>query len=115
MNSENDVLNGALNQRVEKALLEIAHAEPDFNARSFLEFFVRNRYFTPKQCSLLVSKLNAHGIPHNHSDFKISIRQTKLKEQLGQLPFTKVKEMWPYMSTNQRKFYNEEFAKFPLK
>lgn len=108
-------LKGQHSQRVASALLEIQKNEPDFNANSFLAFFEKHKYFTPKQCAFITSRLKQYNIDHDPRDFTLSLRLTKYKEQLAGLPFSVVKAMWGYLKPSQQHYYNENIARFPIK
>ncbi|MEP2668784.1 MAG: hypothetical protein ABJH04_07310 [Cyclobacteriaceae bacterium] len=115
MSTTTNRIPGARNRRVAHALLQLHGKDSKFNYSSFLNYYMHNGYFTPKQCLLLVSAFHKNMIDFQSEDFRISLRKDLHKGQLREMPFSNVKLIWTCLSKDQKTFYNEEIAKYPIK
>lgn len=97
----------AKKRRMTRALIELGQKEATFRIESFIDYVHDRGAFTPNQLSLLVWKLTTHRIPFVASDFRLTIRRDREKDQLLSLAPFKIRQIWPCLSTTQRRFYEE--------
>ena len=73
--------------------------------KNFIDYYMDNGYFTPKQLVALQWKLSEHKIKHNKKYFTMSIRKNLYKQQLEDMENWKIRKLVPYMSKSQKEWY----------
>lgn len=96
--------------RVVNALTLLGTKNPEFDAISYIKYYIKVFAFTPKMLSYVLYLLGKYDITHQISDFKIFIMRHSDRAQLGELEEWKIKKMWPALSYSQKEIYNNEFA-----
>ena len=86
-----------------KALQELAISENNKILSSALEFYLKNKYLTPKFAFVVFWRLNSNKIDHSPSFFKVSLNKDKFKTDLANMPLDRVHTIWPALSSSQRK------------
>ena len=86
-------------------LVALSTKEQDFDINSFISYVQDRGSFTPNQLSFLFWRLDAQAIEYSPSDFKLTIRKNREKDQLLEMADWKVKKLWKAMSTSQRQWY----------
>jgi hypothetical protein len=86
-------------------LVALSTKEQDFDINSFISYVQERGSFTPNQLSFLFWRLDAQAIEYSPSDFKLTIRKNREKDQLLEVADWKVKKLWKAMSTSQRQWY----------
>lgn len=100
-----NLIKEAKKKKIIDTLVDLSRKDKDFNINSFIDYIQDRNSFTPNQLSLLFWRLDKYKINYTASDFKLSIRRNKEKEQLLTMEDWKVKRLWKSMSTNQREWY----------
>lgn len=86
-----------------KALRELATSENNKILSSALEFYLKNKYLTPKFAFVVFWRLNTNKIDHSPSFFKISLKKDKYKTDLANMPLDRVHTIWSALSSSQKK------------
>lgn len=86
-----------------KALRSLAAEESNDILSNALEFYVKNKYLTPKFAFVVFWRLKKNKIDHSPSFFKISLKKDKYKRDLSQMEEDRVHIIWPALSSSQRK------------
>lgn len=86
-----------------KALKKLAESENKEILSSALNFYLQNKYLTPKFAFVVFWRLNSNKIDHSPSFFKVSLNKDKYKTDLAQMPLDRVHMIWPALSISQRK------------
>ncbi|WP_165856041.1 hypothetical protein [Marinobacter sp. JSM 1782161] len=86
-----------------KALRKLATSEDNDILSNALDFYLRNKYLTPKFAFVVFWRLNSNKIDHSPSFFKVSLKKDKYKRDLAQMPLDRVRMIWPALSSSQRK------------
>jgi len=86
-----------------KALRNLAAKESNDILSNALEFYVKNKYLTPKFAFVVFWRLKKNKIDHSPSFFKISLKKDKYKRDLSQMEEDRVHIIWPALSSSQRK------------
>ena len=97
----------AKKRRLFNTLIKLKKNDDTFDIESFITYVQDRGAFTPKQLSLLLWRLETYKIEYCITDFKLTIRRNREKEQLLRMADWKVKKIWQAMSTNQRNWYTE--------
>lgn len=94
----------ARRKRVVSALVALANADQEFNILSFIDYLQTRGAFTPKQLSTLMWRMDKHSISYNPSDFKLTIKRNREKDQLTDMPDWELRRVEPCLSPVQRKY-----------
>jgi len=86
-----------------KALSNLADQEPNDILSNALEFYLKNKYLTPKFAYVVFWRLSKNKIDHNPSFFKVNLQKDKYKRDLAQMQKDRVQKIWPALSSSQRK------------
>jgi len=86
-----------------KALRKLAASENNDILSNALDFYLKNKYLTPKFAFVVFWRLNSNKIDHSPSFFKVSLKKDKYKTDLAQMPLDRVHMIWPALSSSQRK------------
>ena len=86
-----------------KALRKLAASEDNDILSSALDFYLKNKYLTPKFAFVVFWRLNSNKIDYSPSFFKVSLKKDKYKRDLAQMPLDRVHMIWPALSSSQRK------------
>lgn len=86
-----------------KALRKLAASENNDILSSALDFYLKNKYLTPKFAFVVFWRLSSNKIDHSASFFKVSLKKDKYKRDLAQMPLDRVHMIWPALSSSQRK------------
>jgi hypothetical protein len=85
------------------ALEKVAEAEDDSEIlTNALTYFKKNKYLSPRQAFVVLWRLNKHGIDHSPSFFKIDLKHDRFKAQLRKMELSRVRVLWPALSSSQR-------------
>jgi hypothetical protein len=95
----------AKKKKVINVLVALSTKEQDFDIDSFISYVQDRGSFTPNQLSFLFWQLDAQAIEYSPSDFKLTIRKNREKDQLLEMADWKVKKLLKAMSTSQRQWY----------
>lgn len=85
------------------ALQKLVESENNEILKSALDYFLKNKYLTPKQAFVIFWRLNKHKIDYHPSFFKVSLRKNKYKEDLRNMPLDRVHIIWPALTSAQKK------------
>lgn len=85
-----------------KALESLAAAENNDILKSALEFYKLNKYLTPKFAFVVFWRLDENDIDYRPSFFKVSLRRQKYKDDLSEMPTSRVHKIWKALSPSQR-------------
>ena len=102
----NKLITEAKRKRLINAMVALARVDEQFNIDSLLVYFEKRGAFTPKQLGLVLWRLETHGIEHTKSDFKVTIKRDREKQQLKNLEEWQAEKIWPCLTTSQREWYN---------
>jgi len=86
-----------------KALRELAISENNQILSNALEFYLKNKYLTPKFAFVVFWRLKRNNIDHSPSFFKVSLKKDKYKTDLANMPLDRVHTIWTALSSSQRK------------
>lgn len=86
-----------------KALRELATLENNKILKNSLEFYLKNKYLTPKFAFVVFWRLNTNKIDHSPSFFKVSLKKDKFKKDLADMPLDRVHTIWSALTSSQRK------------
>ncbi len=84
------------------ALKVLAKSEPNNILSNALEFYLKNKYLTPKYAFVVLWRLSHNKIDHHPSFFKVSLKRDKHKQDLSEMPKKNVHRIWPALSSGQR-------------
>lgn len=101
------LISGAKERRMMLTLIELKKRERDFDIEDFISYYQERGAFTPKQVSTLFWRLDKNGIQYNASDFKLTIRRDREKNQLLMLKDFQRHKILPCLSASQRKFLDD--------
>ena len=101
------LVNEAKKQNLINTLVALSAVEEQFDIDSFISYVVDRDAFTPGQLGLLFWRLDQHGIEYTPTDFKLTIKRDREKEQLRRMEKWKLRKLWPAMSAHQRKWVHE--------
>ncbi|KFN39684.1 MAG: hypothetical protein JU82_06255 [Sulfuricurvum sp. MLSB] len=85
-----------------EALKRLSMKEPNDILKNALEFYLKNKYLTPKFAFVVFWRLSNHQIEHSPSFFKVSLKKDKYKKDLMQMPLNHVHVIWSALSSVQR-------------
>jgi len=85
------------------ALEKLAVAENNDILSSALNYYKKNKYLTPKFAFVVMWRLQSYHINHNPSFFKINLKKNRYKDDLRDMPLSRVHVIWPAMTTSQRR------------
>jgi hypothetical protein len=95
--------------------LRTLHQKLDkFDAEGNINFYLDSDAFTPKMISYIFYLMDKNEVAYNKKHFRLYIRRKKDYEQLQEMEDWKVKKIWPAMSYEQKRKYNEEIATKPI-
>jgi hypothetical protein len=100
------LITNAKKKKVINVLVALLTKEQNFNINSFISYVQERGSFTPNQLSFLFWRLDQQRIEYLASDFKLTIRKDREKEQLLKMEYWKMKKLWKAMSTSQRQWYD---------
>tara|TARA_R110002124_G_scaffold152738_1_gene319622 strand:- start:119 stop:748 length:630 start_codon:yes stop_codon:yes gene_type:complete len=86
-----------------QALRKLSSSEENDILSSALDFYLKNKYLTPKFAFVVFWRLNSNKIDHSPSFFKVNLKKDKYKRDLAQMPLDRVHMIWPALSSSQRK------------
>lgn len=86
-----------------RALEKLAAAENNEILTNALKYYAQNKCLTPKFAFVVLWRLRQHQIDHSPTFFKITLRKARHKEDLRQMPLSRVHMIWPALSSSQRK------------
>lgn len=85
------------------ALNKLAQAEPNEILSNALNYYLKNRYLTPKFAFVVFWRLQVNNIDHSPSFFKVTLNRSKYKEDLKEMDTSKVHRFWKALSSGQKK------------
>lgn len=85
------------------ALKKLAEAEGNDILSNALDFYLKNKYLTPKFAFVVFWRLSSNNIDHSPSFFKVSLQKDKYKRDLYAMPKDRVHLIWPALTSSQRK------------
>jgi hypothetical protein len=86
-----------------KALQKLAASEKNEILTNALAYYTRNTCLTPKLAFVVLWRLQEHHIDHSPSFFKINLARNKYKDDLREMPLSRVHIIWPALSPAQRR------------
>jgi hypothetical protein len=84
-------------------LKKLAEAEGNDILSNALDFYLKNKYLTPKFAFVVFWRLSSNKIDHSPSFFKVSLKKDKYKRDLYEMPKDRVHLIWPALTSSQRK------------
>ena len=84
------------------ALKRLAKSESNEILSNALDFYLKNKYLTPKYAFVVLWRLSHHKIDHHSSFFKVSLKRDKYKQDLSEMPKDRVHLIWTALSSSQR-------------
>lgn len=85
------------------ALRKLAKSENNNILNNALDFYLKNKYLTPKFAFVVFWRLSSNKIDHSPSFFRVSIRKDKYKRDLHEMEEDRLHLIWPALSNAQRK------------
>lgn len=85
------------------ALKKLAASENNEILSNALNFYIKNKYLTPKFAFVVLWRLTNNKIDHCPSFFKVSLKKDRYKNDLKVMPKDRVHLIWPALSSSQRK------------
>ncbi|WP_339150093.1 hypothetical protein [Pseudoalteromonas galatheae] len=85
------------------SLKKLASQESNSILANALEFYLKNKYLTPRQAFVVFWRLSTNKVDHCPSFFKVSLKKDKYKNDLREMPLERVHMIWPALSSSQRK------------
>jgi len=86
-----------------KALEKLVLTEKNDMLGNALNFYIKNKYLTPKYAFVVLWRLKDNKIDHSPSFFKINLKKTKYKQDFRDMKLRSVHMIWPALSSTQRK------------
>ena len=86
-----------------KALKNLADIESNPILSNALDYYLKNKYLTPKFAFVVFWRLTENNIDHSPSFFKISLKKDKFKNDLANMPLDHVHTFWSALSSSQKK------------
>ncbi|WP_238084532.1 hypothetical protein [Pseudescherichia vulneris] len=86
-----------------KALRILAASENNDILSSALDFYLKNKYLTPRFAFVVFWRLNNNKIDYSPSFFKVSLKKDKYKKDLAQMPLDRIHLIWSALSSSQQK------------
>lgn len=86
-----------------KALKRLAETENSDILENALAYYEKNKFLTPKFAFVVLWRLQHNKIDHSPSFFKVSMKKQKYKDDLREMPTSRVHTIWPALSSAQRK------------
>lgn len=86
-----------------RALNELAATESNDILSNALNFYLKNKYLTPKFAFVVFWRLDKNKIDHSPSFFKINLRKDRYKDDLRDMATDRVHFFWPALSSSQKK------------
>ncbi|MGJ4734783.1 hypothetical protein [Leptospira levettii] len=99
-----NLITDAKEKRMIKSLIELATKDNEFNIENFIKYYKERNAFTPSQLSLLIWRLEKKGIKFEKSNFKMTIKRNREKEQLEEMEDWKIKKIWECMTSSQKRY-----------
>ncbi|MCD4658397.1 MAG: hypothetical protein K8S87_12755 [Planctomycetes bacterium] len=96
-----------------KALETLAKSEKNIILDSALSYYKQNGYLTPKYAFVIFWRLNTHGIDYHPSFFKIRIKKKSHKLDLQRMDSSKIRLIWPALTSSQQQIAIEAGYKPP--
>jgi len=85
------------------SLKKLATSDNNEILSNALDYYVKNKYLTPKFAFVVFWRLNSNKIDHSPSFFKVGLNKDKYKKDLAQMPLDRIHMIWPALSSSQRK------------
>ncbi|MGB4076125.1 MAG: hypothetical protein WBK28_00260 [Minisyncoccia bacterium] len=98
------LIENAQTKSILNSLVALSWVDKEFEIEDFVEYFQKNSFFTPKQVSTIVWRLDTHNIKYKKSYLKISIKRGREKNQLLQMQDWQLKKIWDCLSSSQKKW-----------
>ncbi|WP_269543225.1 hypothetical protein [Cerasicoccus fimbriatus] len=99
------LITNAKEKRMFTSLVRLGSLDQDFEIDSFISYYGERKAFTPKQLAVLLWRLEKFGVEHKPTDFKLTIRRNREKNQLLTLKDFQVRAIWKCLSASQKRFY----------
>ena len=90
-----------------RALTRLAEAENNDILRNALAYYSKNKCLTPKQAFVVLWRLQTNKIDNSPSFFKISLQKHKYRDNLRDMEPSKVRLIWPALSSSQKRLAEE--------
>jgi hypothetical protein len=90
-----------------RALDKLARTESNDILSSAIAYYRKHKLLSSKRAWVVFWRLAKHKIDHSPSFFKVSLRTLKHKKDLRDMPTDRVHDIWPALSTSQRKMAQE--------
>ncbi len=97
----------ARRKRVITSLIELSKEDHDFDIESFITYLQDRKAFTPNQLSTIFWRFDTHNIEYKKSDYKLTIRRTREKNQMHTMQDWKMRKLWKAMSASQKKWVED--------
>ena len=85
------------------ALQKLAASERNEILTKALAYYTKNKYLTPKFAFVVLWRLQEHRIDHSPSFFKVNLAKEKYKSDLREMVESRVRILWPALSSSQRR------------
>ncbi|WP_370978989.1 hypothetical protein [Agaribacterium sp. ZY112] len=85
------------------ALKKLAQAESNEILSNALNYYLKNKYLTPKFAFVVFWRLQKNNIDHSPSFFKVTLNRRKYKDDLKEMDTFKVHKFWKALSSGQKK------------
>jgi len=85
------------------ALKKLAQAESNEILSNALNYYLKNKYLTPKFAFVVFWRLQKNNIDHSPSFFKVTLNRSKYKDDLKEMDTFKVHKFWKALSSGQKK------------
>ncbi len=96
-----------------KALDRVAEAENNVILNNSLAYYKKNKYLSPKQAFVVLSRLEKHNIDYHPSFFKVNLKKDRYKNDLRLMEESSVQAIWPALAPSQRKLAEKYGHKAP--
>ncbi|MBL7153448.1 MAG: hypothetical protein ISS79_07000 [Phycisphaerae bacterium] len=84
------------------ALRKLSLSESSDILKNALDYYLKNKYLTPKFAFVVFWRLKTNRIDHHPSFFKVSLKRDRYKRDLAQMPLSRVHMIWPALTSSQK-------------
>jgi hypothetical protein len=102
------LISNARTKRVITSLVDLSQKDKEFDdINNSIEYFQERGAFSPRHLLFLLWRMKKSGVSFNKTDFKMTIRRNREKDQLLAMKDWEVRKIKPAMSAAQQKWYQE--------
>lgn len=99
----NDLQNKMRHESCINALKKLAKTESNEILSNALNYYLKNKYLTPKFAFVVFWRLQKNNIDHSPSFIKVTLNRSKYRDDLKEMDTFKVHKFWKALSSGQKK------------